>query len=190
MPDMLSLESNTEAIMHLFGMRLVRRGLIRCDLHWWDLVHCGLGRVLGSTRRLLRFPRGQLPRILRHCGNAFHGDLRIVLRRIPSLSGDSTCKKKKELATSEWTRQLVRSFTSSLSQWVLRETAQRISDAFLQLVDVLLLGIGDLVDLTWGGEVSGVLERHLVFFIGTYLWPCRTPCSRPWCSVRYAPSCV
>ena len=98
---------------------------------------------------LVRFPGPGcgLHCALRHVRDVCVRRLGEILYRVPRLCSGSSCRGKARLATSEWARQAVRSFTSSLSKRVLCETADCIPKALLHRVDISLVGVGDLGDL-------------------------------------------
>jgi hypothetical protein len=56
-------------------------------------------------------------------------------------------------ATGEGRRKLVTEFTSLLSKRVLGDSANSSAEALLELLDVLLIGRWDLVDLVWSMSV-------------------------------------
>lgn len=53
------------------------------------------------------------------------------------------------LATCERTGEAVSSLASSFANGVVHGGAERVAEAFLEVLDVFLVGGGDLVDLVW-----------------------------------------
>jgi glutamyl-tRNA reductase len=65
------------------------------------------------------------------------------------MSGSPLALYTRRLATSEGRSQTIRSFTASFTQRVVGSTACEIAETLLDLLDVLLVGCGDLADLVW-----------------------------------------
>jgi hypothetical protein len=103
--------------------------------------------------------------------------LRYVLCLIPYLRRRSDCTNKEALATGKRRCESISAFTSLLSNGVLHGTTREVADALLEVLDVFLVGGGELVDLVWNMSVFAWLAcGHGM----AHPWPCRTSCSRPW----------
>lgn len=96
---------------------------------------------------LLKF----FPRQPRRGRNSLQGTLRIITDRFPiysiegvfrvllNLGRRSNCIKEEELAARKRRSQLVSSFTSLLSNWVVDSSARETADALLELLDIFLV---------------------------------------------------
>jgi hypothetical protein len=69
-----------------------------------------------------------------------------AVRRVPHLVRDAAYRDE-QLATCERTRQVICSFTTSFAQGVVEDSADSIAEAFFELLDILLVGGGELGDL-------------------------------------------
>jgi hypothetical protein len=69
-----------------------------------------------------------------------------AVRRVPHLVRDAAYRDE-QLATCERACQVICSFTTSFAQGVVEDSADSIAEAFFELLDILLVGSGELGDL-------------------------------------------
>lgn len=119
-----------------------------------------LNRLLGCDNRppktLQQYPQTRLDGLL---VEPVRDLLRYFLGLVPDLSCRSDCTKEEALATGERGCESISAFTSLLSNGVLHGAAREIADALLEVLDVFLVGSGELVDLVW--EVSVFARQSL-----------------------------
>ena len=88
--------------------------------------------------------------------------------------------KEETLATGKRRRESVSGFTSLFADGVLHSATREVADALLEILDVFLVGGGELVDLVWRMSVFAQVVIVHCKYGKTHPWPCRTSCSRPW----------
>jgi len=109
-----------------------------------------LNRLLGCDNPSPKaFEQCPQTRLHHHLVEPVRDLLRYVLGLIPDLGRRSDCTKEEPLATGERRCESISAFTSLLSNGVLHGATREVADALLEVLDVFLVGGGELVDLVW-----------------------------------------